>query len=61
LLLEPTGKSPGQFQRFGVLHFRPFKDWRSPFKVITFKSGENHDWFEYEDFDGVDKYTITIE
>jgi hypothetical protein len=57
LLLLPTGQR-GQFERVGVFRFEQSRV--NPVDLDAFVSAPNNDWLEYEDFDGVDKYTITI-
>jgi hypothetical protein len=64
LLLAPTGRRAGQFHRVGVLYCDFWqvhcKHLGEPVTLDVLKSVENYDWVEYEEFDGVDKYTITI-
>ncbi|KUJ13387.1 HET-domain-containing protein [Mollisia scopiformis] len=58
LLLVPTGNSRGQFRRVGLLYFK-WDEWVEDSWDEAIRA-ENHDWLEYVEFDGVDKYTITI-
>jgi hypothetical protein len=62
LLLAPTGGDLDTFYRVGVLNLgpRPYTPYAREPKLDDFLSAENHHWLEYEDFDGVDKYTITV-
>jgi hypothetical protein len=62
LLLAPTGGDLGTFYRVGVLSLgpRPYTPYAKEPKLDDFLAAENHYWLEYEGFDGVDKYTITV-
>ena len=56
LFLEPTGITKGQFRRVGMcrLHL-----WSVP-SCSGFSNTNNQDYLEYERFDGVGKYTISV-
>lgn len=54
-VLRPTGNSEGQSQRYGRLDLV-----RRPPPDVEWKDVQNHEWSNYEEFDGTDKYTITI-
>jgi len=67
LLLAPTGERLGQYRRVGVLRCLPFypnhcEYLGGPLSKDAFKSIDNHDpgWAEYEEFDSVDQYTISV-
>ena len=59
LLLQPTGRAKGEFRRFTYMNLalgRKFSpEWPKEFVGIK----QEH-WLEYEEFDGVDKYTFTM-
>ncbi|KAE9372497.1 HET-domain-containing protein [Stipitochalara longipes BDJ] len=58
LLLQPTGVSEGQFRRCGRLSI-----YGEAVKVAggpLWASIKNHDWLEYESFDGNGVYTISV-
>jgi hypothetical protein len=58
LLLRPTGRSRGQFTRCGFLHMYV------PEEEIVLGSDwtnlQNQEWLEYQSYDGVSNYTISI-
>jgi hypothetical protein len=58
LLLQPTGVSKGQFRRCGRLSI-----FGEAVKVAggpLWANIKNHDWLEYESFDGSSLYTISV-
>jgi len=64
VILQPT-RSKGEFRRCGIITGRPpTKRHGSLYDaVVHFFSKPDRkpdDWFEYEEFDGKDRYTISI-
>ena len=64
LILESTGMKRGQFRRRGICYMEFFKTlpnitgpWRH---WEGWREIKNNDGIEYEEFDGTDRYTITI-
>lgn len=68
LLLEASGVCKGQFRRYGTVRLSFKVEWgkditsqiASWLRPGTWTPTANHDWMEYEDFDGASKYTISI-
>jgi hypothetical protein len=64
LLLQPSGSSSGEFKRYGTIKYTDHSlsggsNTQTP-GPDAWRHADNHDWMEYEDFDGVSKYTISV-
>jgi len=57
LLLESIDSRAGQFRTYGFVEFSGRRRCFPPHERATMAKDE---WFEYEEFDGADQYTVTI-
>jgi hypothetical protein len=58
LVLLPMGDETGQFRRLGYVHLE--EDLAVIAGAPNWTNVPDQDWFEYESFDGISKYTISI-
>jgi hypothetical protein len=58
LVLQPTGNETGQFRRLGYVILQ--EDLAVAAGAPNWTTVPSQDWFEYESFDGISKYTISI-